>query len=123
MNKRIIISESERKTILNMHSTFKKNLKEQSDEYEKEYIRAIQKFLNEKLKLNLKVDGLTGPNSETSKAIQKYQQYIGVYPVDGVWGEITMDKMPTKDKQRLENLVAEEGGVMSQFINWVSKLF
>lgn len=123
MNKKITISESEKKSILNMHSEYKNILKEQSDGYERENVRAIQRFLNEKFKINLKVDGLTGPNSETSKAIERYQQYIGAYPIDGVWGEVTMNKMPKKDRQRLEDLIADEGGVVGQFINWVSKLF
>lgn len=72
-------------------------LNEQSDMHEK--IIAVQKFLNEKLKLKLIPDGKTGPNSQTESAIMKYQTMIGVYPTDGVWGPNTEEKMTSQDKK------------------------
>lgn len=64
----------------------------------------VQKFLNAKKITgkdgkSLTVDGLTGPNSNTEAAIQKYQRLIGVTPEDGVWGGETMEKMPAKDRE------------------------
>jgi hypothetical protein len=31
--------------------------------------------------------------------------------------------MPIKDKQRLDDLVAEEGGLLDQFTHWLGKWF
>jgi hypothetical protein len=64
----------------------------------------VQKFLNAKKITGkdgkpLVVDGMTGPNSNTEAAIQKYQQRIGVWPTDGVWGYDTMEKMPEQDRE------------------------
>lgn len=56
----------------------KRVIKEQ-DEEEYKITTAIQKFLNNRYKNDktfkqLRVDGRTGPNSETAKAIKKYQE-------------------------------------------------
>ena len=72
-------------------------LNEQREMHNK--IEAVQKFLNERLKLNLTTDGKTGPNSQTESAIMKYQTIIGLYPTDGVWGDNTENKMPPADKK------------------------
>lgn len=95
---------------------------------EREFVTAIQKFLNAKKitgdnRQPLMVDGKTDINqtSQTSQAISKYQASIGCRRNDGVWGEETWSKMPLKDRQQLEDLVADEGGPIDQFINWVGK--
>ena len=95
-----------------------KVIKEQSEE--RNFVRAIQRFLNEKLKLNpkLEVDGRTGPNSKTAAAIEKYQRLIGV-PEDGEWGEQTMNKMPLTDKKRFKKLMAEEGDLIDKFVHLI----
>ena len=93
----------------------KRVIKEQTDE--RDLIRGVQRFLNEKFKLNLEVDGKTGPNSDTEKAIMKYQQSINCYPSDGVWGPNTWEKMSVPDRKRLKKLVAEEGGILDQLMN------
>lgn len=97
---------------------------------EREFVRAIQRFLISKKitggnKQPLVVDGKTDNNltSQTAQAISKYQKAIGCSRTDGVWGEETWNKMPPKDKQQLEDLVAEEGGLIDQFINWIGKKF
>jgi peptidoglycan hydrolase-like protein with peptidoglycan-binding domain len=97
---------------------------------EREFVRAIQRFLISKKitgdnRQPLVVDGRTDNNltSQTAQAISKYQAAIGCRRSDGVWGEETWSKMPPKDKQELEDFVAEEGGFIDQFINWIGKKF
>jgi hypothetical protein len=126
MSKRFIISEEERSDIRSRYGL----VNEQNNE-KREYVRAIQRFLNEKLRTNLKIDGKTGDNSETSKAVMIYQDMInkklGPYKnpltVDGHFEEKTYELMPIKDKQRLDDLVAEEGGLLDQFTHWLGKMF
>ena len=97
---------------------------------DREFVRAIQRFLISKKitgdnRQPLNVDGLTDINlkSQTSQAISKYQASIGCLRNDGVWGDETWNKMPPKDKQQLEDFVADEGGLIDQFINWIGKQF
>jgi hypothetical protein len=119
MSKRILVSEEEKSRILNLHEDFKKQVIKEDDIEGYNFTRAIQRFLNERLKSGLDVDGKMGDN--TGKAISKYQQSIGVLP-DGKWGPDTWSKMTEKDKIRLKDIVAEEGGLIDKFINWVKKL-
>lgn len=93
---------------------------------DREFVRAIQRFLNSKKitgdnKQPLMVDGKTDINqtSQTSQAISKYQAAIGCRRNDGVWGEETWTKMPPKDKKELQDLVADEGGLIDKFLNWI----
>jgi len=95
--KKYIFTESQIKKILDNIIQEQTQLSEQSDTRDK--IIAVQKFLNEKLKLKLIPDGRTGRNSQTESAIMKYQTMIGVYPTDGVWGPNTEEKMPPQDKK------------------------
>lgn len=106
----------------------KRVISEQSEE--REFVRAIQRFLiSKKITGNnrqpLILDGKTDNNlkSQTAQAISKYQAAIGCRPTDGVWGDETWTKMPPQDRQQLEDFVAEEGGVIDQFINWIGKKF
>lgn len=124
MNQRTIISETERERILNMHNKAKSYVMLKEDEStgdpNREITRAIQRFLNEKFPtLKLVVDGKTGPGSKTEAAITKYQTMIGVIPSDGVWGQDTWAKMPPKDIKRLKWLIADEGGIIPKFLNWI----
>jgi len=123
MNKKILISEDERKRILSLYEKHKNlNLvNEQDEDPNHEFIRAVQRFLNDKIKAGLVVDGLTDNNmkSKTAQAIAKLQQQMGVYPVDGVWGSDTWEKLSKEDKKKLEDFVAEEGGLISRFLHWV----
>jgi hypothetical protein len=91
-----------------------KVIKEQTEE--RNFIKGIQNFLNTK-GAKLMVDGKTGPNSQTEKAIMDYQGKIGVYPTDGKWGSDTWDKMPEKDRVLLKNLIAKEGGIIDRLLN------
>jgi peptidoglycan hydrolase-like protein with peptidoglycan-binding domain len=95
---------------------------------ERDFVTAIQRFLISKKitgddRQPLKLDGRTDNNlkSQTAQAISKYQAAIGCRRNDGVWGEETWSKMPPQDRQQLEDLVAEEGGPIDQFINWIGK--
>ena len=120
MAKRFIISEDERKDILSKYNL----LNEQPDSQRHVSVRGIQRFLNEKIKAGLEVDGLTDHNlkSKTAQAIAKYQKMLRVSP-DGIFDEETWNAMNPKDKQRLEDLIAEEGGVIDMFFNWMKKNF
>jgi hypothetical protein len=72
----------------------KRVIKEESEE--RKLTRAVQKFLNDVMNAGLEVDGLTGPNSQTEKAIMKLQSMLGVYPTDGKWGKTTEDALEKK---------------------------
>ena len=112
MAKKIIrLTESELAKVIG------KVITEQSEE--RNMTKAIQKFLNQKMKAGLEPDGKTGRNSATEAAISKYQSKIGVYPADGVWGENTWNKMPEQDKKLLKDLTAKEGGPVDTFLNWL----
>lgn len=112
MKKRVIkLTENELSAIV------QKVINEQNEQ--KSFIRAVQRFLNGKINSNLTVDGKTGPNSKTEDAISKYQTMIKVYPADGVWGVNTWEKMPIEDKKQLKKLVADEGGLIDKFLNWI----
>jgi peptidoglycan hydrolase-like protein with peptidoglycan-binding domain len=95
----------------------KRVISEQSEE--RKIVMGIQKFLNQRINAGLVVDGKTGRNSKTSEAIKKYQSMIGVYPVDGVWGPDTWDKMPEKDRKLLNDYVAKEGGIVDRLYNFI----
>jgi hypothetical protein len=110
MKKVIRLTESDLMKIV------KKVINEQTDE--RNFIKGVQKFLNTK-GAKLMIDGKTGPNSQTEKAIMNYQSKIGVDDVDGVWGPNTWEKMPSKDKSLLKDFVAKEGGVIDRFLNWI----
>jgi len=72
----------------------KRVIKEESEE--RKLTRAVQKFLNDVMNAGLEVDGLTGPNSQTEKAIMKLQSMLGVYLTDGKWGKNTEDALEKK---------------------------
>lgn len=74
----------------------KRVIKEQ-DEEDYKITTAVQKFLNNRYKNDktfkqLRVDGKTGPNSETAKAIMKYQKEKGL-DEDGMIGYETTSAM------------------------------
>lgn len=91
MRKKIIMTESQVKNLVD-------NLISEQAEGNS-YMMGVQDFLKTILKINLAIDGKTGRNSQTEAAIKKYQQMIGVWPVDGIWGEMTMEKMPENHKK------------------------
>lgn len=82
-------------------------IEEQKNFYETdmEFIKAVQKFLNKKYRLNLEIDGKTGRNSKTSDAISRYQREIDKYnpydplEYDGIFGPKTLERMPEEDRK------------------------
>lgn len=93
---------------------------------EREYIRAIQRFLNSKKIYGndnkpLQVDGKSDLNmkSQTAQAIAKFQNMLGGIDVDGVWGRDTWDKMSPQDEKLLRKYIAEEAGPIEKFFNWL----
>jgi len=88
--KKYIFTESQMKTIVNSLIM--------EDQEMRKWNMVVQCFLNKKLKLNppLKEDGIVG--EQTQKAILQYQALLKVDPQDGIWGEMTMNKMSPEDK-------------------------
>ena len=119
MTKKII-----RLTEADLTNLVKRVISEQN--IDREFVRAIQRFLISKKitgdnRQPLVVDGKTDNNlkSQTAQAISKYQAAIGCRATEGVWGEETWSKMPSKDKKQLQDLVADEGGLIDKFLNWI----
>lgn len=129
---KFIINEEEKNRILGMHlnATSRQYLKEDFNQSMTPIERynfnmAIQCFLNKKgvkddKGQTLKMDGSIGnwPQSKSAQAIAKYQSMIQVYPVDGVWGEDTMDKMPNKDKVIFKQCVSDHGDIFQKVIHY-----
>lgn len=118
--KKIIITESQIKKVIDI--VLKERRINEQNELTNQTI-AVQKFLNEKLKLGLTVDGLTGRGSKTSQGIAKYQTMLGVYPVDGVWGDNTYQKMPPADKQLFDKFSSESDDIFDTMTNQLQNLF
>jgi CRISPR/Cas system-associated protein Cas7 (RAMP superfamily) len=130
--KKFIITEEERNSILNQHikATKRQYLKEEFSQgmttiERYNYNMAIQCFLNKKGVKDdagqpLKIDGSIGnyPKSKSAQAIAKYQSMLKVYPVDGVWGEDTMDAMPEKDKVIFKQCVSDYGDLYDKIIHY-----
>jgi len=71
-------------------------IKEQTDN--RILTATVQCFLNHPKVMNAKlgIDGKTGPNSLTEKALMKFQQKKGVTP-DGVWGYRTQETLTPEE--------------------------
>lgn len=122
MNKKIIVSDSEKNSILEMHKKYKTNKVLSEQEGGTENKKAIQCFLNKKGVTDnqgdtLDVDGSIGnyPNSKSAQAIFKYQEMIGAQ-TDGVWGEETINKMPPLDKKMYDECEKEYQGLIDKFL-------
>ena len=123
---RFTVTESERERILGQHISrgYKTPINEDQETYN--YNMAIQCFLNKKGVKDdsgqpLKMDGSIGnwPKSKSAQAIANYQRNLGVYPVDGVWGPDTMDKMPGKDKEMFKECVSEHGDIIDKGLHFL----
>lgn len=89
-------------------------LREQTEEAN--ITKSIQCFLNKRMNAGLVVDGLAGDN--TSKAVEKYQSNIGVFPADGILGPDTKDKMPQSDVKILEECINEHSDIIDKVLRW-----
>lgn len=121
MKKVIKLTESDLKTIV------ERVISEQYDE--RQYIVAIQKFLNSKKIYGdknrpLVLDGRTDNNmmSQTAQAIAKFQKTLPNVEVDGIWGQETNNAMTQQDKKMLEKFLGEDLDVITRFTNWLSRL-
>jgi len=117
--KKYVLTESQFKTLMDKVIEETRQISEEPEYYN--YNMAIQCFLNKKgIKDDsgqpLKMDGSIGnyPKSKSAQAIAKYQSMIKVYPVDGVWGPQTMDKMPPKDMEIFKACKAEHGDIFDK---------
>jgi hypothetical protein len=116
MAKRFIISEEEKSDIRSIYGLV--NEQNESPELKK----GIQCFLNKKgykddKNQPLKVDGLLGDS--VKQALSKYQSKIGVYPADGVWGNMTQSKIPDSDVQIFKSCVSQEGSIIDKGIHFL----
>ena len=125
--KKYIFTESQIKKIIDTQiNESQQQISEENIERDK--IKAVQEFLNARLKTlpnfkPLTIDGRTGHNSATEDAIMKYQGMIGVYPTDGVWGPNTESKMPPKEKQYLDKMVSKYSSIIDNIATGLSNLF
>lgn len=134
--KRFIINETERQRILNMHESASKRqylnenleqvLSDLSSDERYKHNKTIQCFLNKKGITDnegnkLVIDGSIGnyPKSKSAQAIYKYQEMIKVYPVDGVWGPDTYNKMPTEDKKIFEECMSNYDDLIDKIIKFL----
>lgn len=124
MKKTFIVSEEERKNILEQHQSMKKRLVVEQTEVAQGN-KAIQCFLNKKSITDnsgqkLEVDGSIGnyPNSKSAQAIFKYQEKIGAN-ADGIWGKNTMDKMSEQDKKMFKQCENEYQDFVDKFLNYI----
>lgn len=82
--KKYVLSESQVKKMVDAV------IKEQTDM--RSLVSTVQCFLNQVANAKLVIDGKTGPNSQTEKALKLFQQKKGVTP-DGVWGYNTQQTL------------------------------
>jgi hypothetical protein len=115
--KKLIISESERNSILAQHSKHGYNISEQAADMNRK--KAIQCFLAKKNLYKGEIDGLIGDKTKT--ATEQYQTNAGVYPADGVWGPETESKMNPQDKKIFKECQDKHGDLMDKIVGGVSK--
>ena len=75
-------------------------LEEQSSDI-RSTVMTVQCFLNHPKVMGAKlvVDGKTGPNSQTDKALKQFQMKKKIWPVDGVWGYQTQSTLTPFENQ------------------------
>ena len=68
-------------------------------------VMTVQCFLNHPKVMNAKlvVDGKTGANSQTDRALKAFQSRKKVWPVDGVWGHQTQSTLSPFEQQVWES--------------------
>jgi hypothetical protein len=115
--KKFNLSDEEKSRILNLHENVrtKHTIVEQVDGYP--FHKAVQRFLNDKYKANLKVDGQLyktgGGDTESQKYIKRYQSELNKFAdvgVDGRFEEETKRAMPESDWNKLVKFYNEEKG-------------
>lgn len=110
--KKYIFTESQIKSVIN------KTISEQTDEMN--FKKAVQCFLNKLYKTNISVDGRHG--EKTSNLISKLQSSRGVYPIDGVWGPDTYDKLTPKEVEVFEACRSEHGDIIDKGIHGLKQV-
>jgi hypothetical protein len=102
--KKYIFTESQLKNII------KTQINEQTEEMN--FKKAVQCFLNKLYKTNISVDGYHGEKTEI--LIKKLQTSRGVWPVDGIWGPDTYNKLKPNEIEVLESCVSEYGDIVDK---------
>lgn len=99
----------------------KRVISEQTQKETPEVMKAKQFYLQKhgytKGIPGFKVDGVYGES--TKKAIQNFQDKLGVYPQDGIWGEETFKKMNPAQIGLYKKYVADFGGVIDQLLHFI----
>jgi hypothetical protein len=74
-------------------------------------VRTVQCFLNQVINANLKIDGLTGPNSQTENALKTFQTQKNKLgnniDVDGVWGYKTQKTLTPQEQTIWHNCLRQ----------------
>jgi hypothetical protein len=110
--KKYIFTESQVKNII------KTQINEQTEEMNLN--KAVQCFLNKLYKTNLVVDGDHGPKTEN--LIKKLQTSRGVWPVDGVWGSNTYDKLKPNEIAIYRDCRSEYGDIVDKAAHGLRKI-
>ena len=129
MKKIIRLTESQLENIIRKvisEQYLKEDLEQGMTDIERyNYNRGIQCFLNKKgIKDDkgnkLVMDGSIGnyPKSKSAQAIYRYQEIIKVYPVDGVWGQDTMEAMPDADKKIFRDCISQYGDLFDKIYHY-----
>lgn len=129
MKKVIRLTESQLENIIRKvisEQYIKEDLEQGMTDIERyNYNRGIQCFLNKKgIKDDkgnkLVMDGSIGnyPKSKSAQAIYRYQEIIKVYPVDGVWGQDTIEAMPDADKKIFKDCISKYGDLFDKIYHY-----
>jgi len=115
--KKYIFSETQIKKVIDTVVT------EQSEDI-RSTVRTVQCFLNQVMNGKLKIDGLTGPNSETEKLLKIFQsrknkQGFNI-AIDGNWGYETQ-KTLTPQEQKIWYKCLRQQTINEQQINELYK--
>ena len=114
MKKIIRLTESDLTRIV------KRVIEEQRQMESPEVMKAKQHYLQKhgytKGIPDFKVDGVYGES--TKKAIQNFQNKLGVYPQDGIWGEETFKKMNKQQLGLYKQYVSDFGGIIDKVLHF-----
>ena len=103
--KKLILTESQVKIVV-------EHLMNESDEDLMNQNMAVQCFLNQKYRANIKVDGYIG--DQTKKLIERLQSEKGIFPADGMWGRQTLSKLSKSELGVFRQCTSQHGDMIDK---------